>query len=202
MLNAAPDKVKLPISDVELLITAATTSIELQKKVEELEKQAGKQYGIGVSAGKVEALKYTPQERENYGKWVALAEEHHKLKDQLTQSLAREAEYKTLLDKIGFYCAGNALTLQESENIAKLVIEALKDNPTQSFVSTSDQLLVEMVAALEELTRTCKTCEGGGQDLDGSMGVDEPCIDCGHAVSIVKEAKKRNIGQKGNENEM
>lgn len=31
-------------------------------------------YGRGVSAGKQEALRYTPEERERYGRWVAQAQ--------------------------------------------------------------------------------------------------------------------------------
>jgi len=33
--------------------------------------QLSEEYGRGVSNGKLEALQYTPEERERYGKWVA-----------------------------------------------------------------------------------------------------------------------------------
>lgn len=36
------------------------------------------EYGRGVSAGKQEALKYTPEERDSYGKWTAQALEQEK----------------------------------------------------------------------------------------------------------------------------
>lgn len=36
-----------------------------------IEEAAGGEYGRGVTAGKLEALKYTTDERERYGKWVA-----------------------------------------------------------------------------------------------------------------------------------
>lgn len=37
----------------------------------ETEQQLGDAYGRGVTAGKLEALQYTPEEQERYGKWVA-----------------------------------------------------------------------------------------------------------------------------------
>jgi hypothetical protein len=35
----------------------------------QIKDQTSEAYGLGVTTGKMEALKYTPEERERYGKW-------------------------------------------------------------------------------------------------------------------------------------
>jgi len=60
------------------------------------------EYGRGVSAGKAEALKYTPEERENYGRWVAENDDFQYLKKKLkaahTVCLAIHSHYSGSLD--------------------------------------------------------------------------------------------------------
>lgn len=53
------------------------------------ERALAKEYGRGVSAGKAEALKYTAEEREAYGKHVA-AHEHYKSLQTRIASLEKE----------------------------------------------------------------------------------------------------------------
>lgn len=63
-------------------------------------------YGRGVAAGKLEALKYTPEEREAYGKHVAESDYYTKLRRERDAALARVAE----LEK---RCEGHCLICHE-----------------------------------------------------------------------------------------
>lgn len=65
--------------------------------------ELAREYGRGVTAGKLEALAYTAEERESYGKHIAAYEEHKELRKDLAiikaQLAKTEALYETLADK-------------------------------------------------------------------------------------------------------
>lgn len=65
----------VPIARRDILRLRIPSLAAIDNRLEELVQEVyGQAYGLGVSAGKQEALKYTPEERERYGRWVAQAE--------------------------------------------------------------------------------------------------------------------------------
>jgi len=52
-------------------------------------REAEEAYSKGVTAGKLEALKYTPEEREAYGKHIAQGEMFRELNRELKQCKAK-----------------------------------------------------------------------------------------------------------------
>jgi len=56
-----------------------------------------KEYGRGVTAGKLEAAAYTPEERENYGKVVAQYDDWKELKSALSTVSAERDKLKAEL---------------------------------------------------------------------------------------------------------
>lgn len=61
-------------TDAELIAEAFNVATETGLTPSQLQRARDESYGIGVSAGKLEALQYTPEERERYGKWAAEGE--------------------------------------------------------------------------------------------------------------------------------
>lgn len=70
--------------------------IAMRKERDQLQSALASEYGRGVTAGKLEAGKYTPEEREAYGKHVAHADEWTGLKNRLAEVAA---ERDRLLDQ-------------------------------------------------------------------------------------------------------
>lgn len=58
-------------ANAELIAEAFNVATETGLTPRQLQKARDESYGIGVTAGKREGLKYTPEERERYGKWAA-----------------------------------------------------------------------------------------------------------------------------------
>jgi Lar family restriction alleviation protein len=64
-------------------------AIEAWNKRVPLPQREGDEYGRGVTAGKMEALKYTPEERERYGKWAfgSASARAHQDKGEMAEAL-------------------------------------------------------------------------------------------------------------------
>lgn len=77
-----PNEINVAMAEVD---GADITPCPLCGTIHALKEKLKSEYSRGVSAGKQEALKYTPEERDRYGKLVAEYEEFIKLREQLRQ---------------------------------------------------------------------------------------------------------------------
>lgn len=102
--------------------------IELSQELERAQSRLTEEYSKGVTAGKLEACNYTPEERERYGKWAAeglewshIKQERDQLRAQLSDTIARHNE------QIRLMCAGKDKYENDNVQLRAQVAKLQKD---------------------------------------------------------------------------
>jgi hypothetical protein len=143
---------------------------------QEVAKENGKEYGRGVTAGKLEALKYTPQERQRYGKWAlgeipastdSVAEEDKSIKDKTLTPQVKVSEGAG--DDKCENCSEPATTFDsEGVPLCKICVELLNGDESISPESAEriaslrrkDETGVMLVRRALEIASKLPTCQG------------------------------------------